>query len=102
MLTAEVIGTGRTTGEVRPARCKIGWNCAAGAGQGSRDGDYPAMEATVAPCCLPVGLDFGYSAVSRGRMGLPYGKCRLMSPQTEFYRRHTADQETRRSRRNHP
>ncbi len=58
MLAAEVIGTGRTTGEVRPARCKIGWNCAAGAGQGSRDGDYPAMEATVAPCCLPVGLDF--------------------------------------------
>jgi hypothetical protein len=77
MLTAEVIGTGRTTGEVRPARCKMGWNCAAGAGQGSRDGDYAAMEATVAPCCLPVGLDFGYSAVSRGRMGLPYGKCQI-------------------------
>ena len=79
MLTAEVIGTGRTTGEVRPARCKIGWNCAAGAGQGSRDGDYAAMEATVAPCCLPVGLDFGYSAVSRGRMGLPYGKCQFIA-----------------------
>jgi len=78
MLTAEVIGTGRTTGEVRPARCKMGWNCAAGAGQGSRSGHYAAMEATVAPCCVPVGLDFGYSAVSRGRMGLPYGKCQLI------------------------
>jgi uncharacterized protein len=62
---------------MRPARCKMGWNCAAGDGRGSRDGDYAAMEATVASCCLPVGLDFGYSAVSRGRMGLPYGKCRF-------------------------
>ena len=67
MLTAEVIGTGQTTGEVRQPRCKMGWNRAAGAGQGSRDGDYAAMEATVAPFCLPVRLDFGYSAVSRGQ-----------------------------------
>ncbi len=42
------------------------WNCAAGAGQGSLDGDYASMDATVAPCWLPLGLDFGYSAVIKG------------------------------------
>ena len=78
MLTAEVIGTGQTTGEVRPPRCKMGWNRAAGAGQGSRDGDYAPMEATVAPFCLPVRLDFGYSAVSRGRTCAANGKCRFI------------------------
>jgi hypothetical protein len=77
MLTAEVIGPGRTTGEVRPARFKMGWNCSAEAGQDSRDGDYAAMKAPVAPCCLPVDLDFGYSAVSWEWMGLPYGKGRF-------------------------
>ena len=54
MLTAEVFGTGRTTGEVRPPRCKMGRNRAAGAHQGGRGGEHAAMEAAIAPFRLPL------------------------------------------------
>lgn len=38
MLTVEVVGTGRTTGEVRPQRCKMGWKRVPGDHQGGRGG----------------------------------------------------------------
>lgn len=83
LLTAGSIRTRRATGEVRPCRCKMGRNCAAGAGHGGRGGEFAAAEAIAAPFRLPVGLGSGYPAVNRGRMGRPSGKSEL----TEIGRR---------------
>lgn len=77
MLTAERIRTRRTTGEVCPCRCKMSRNRAVGAGRGDQDGDFAATATAIAPFRLPIGAEFGYSGVNQGRMGRPYGKCRI-------------------------
>jgi len=77
MLTARGFRSVGSTGEIRPPRCKMGLNRAAGGHEGSRGGDYAAMAATIAAFRLPVGPEFGYSGVNQGRMGRPYGKCQL-------------------------
>jgi hypothetical protein len=68
---------GRATGEVRPPRCEMSWNRAAGDHQGGRGGDHAAMAASITPFRIPVGLEFGYSGVNQGRVGRPYRKCRF-------------------------
>ena len=77
MLTTRGFSKVGSTGEMRPPRCKMGWNRAAGDHQGGRGGDHAAMDAAIAQFGLLVGPEFGYSGVSQGRMGRPSGKCRL-------------------------
>ncbi|TNC95184.1 MAG: hypothetical protein FD119_2605 [Stygiobacter sp.] len=78
MLTAEVVVTARTAGEVRPSRNKTGWNHDAGDLKAGRGGVHAAMVDTIAPFRLTVGPEFGYSGVNKVRMGHPSGKCRLI------------------------
>ena len=77
MLTAEVVDTGRTAGEVRPSRNKTGWNHDAGNHKAGRDGVHAARAAVIARRRLPVRPEFAYYAVNHGRMGRSNGKCRL-------------------------
>ena len=77
MLTTRGFSKVGSTGEMRPPRCKMGWNRAAGDHPGDRGGDHAAMDAAIAQFGLLVGPEFGYSGVSQGRMGRPSGKCRF-------------------------
>lgn len=78
MLTVDVVGTERTTGNVRPNRSKMGWKRVPGDHQGGRGGKFAAAEAVTTAIHLPIGRKFGYSAVNRGRIGRLSGKCLLM------------------------
>ena len=64
MLTAGVDRPGPITGEVRPHRCRTGWNRAAEAGHGHPLGDFVATEAVAESFHLLVGPESSYSAVS--------------------------------------
>jgi hypothetical protein len=76
MLTAEVVDTERTAGEVRPSRNKTGWNHDAGNHKAGRGGVHGARAAVIARIRLPVRPEFAYYAVNHGRMGRSNGKCR--------------------------
>lgn len=78
MLTVDVVGTGRTTGNVRPNRSKMGWKRVPGDHQGGRGGKFAAAEAVTTAIHLSIGRKFAYSAVNRGRIGRLSGKCLLM------------------------
>ena len=75
MLTVDVVGTGRTTGDVRPNRSKMGWKRVPGDHQGGRGGKFAAAEAVTTAIHLSIGRKFAYSAVNRGRFGRLSGKC---------------------------
>ena len=77
MLTVDVVGTGRTTGNVRPNRSKMGWKRVPGDHQGGRAGKFAAAEAVTTAIHLQIGRKFAYSAVNRGRIGRLSGKCLL-------------------------
>ena len=77
MLTAEVVDTGRTAGEVRPSRNKTGWNHDAGNHKAGRGGVHAARAAVIARLRLPVRPEFAYYTVNHGRMGRSNGKCRI-------------------------
>ena len=77
MLTAEVVDTERTAGEVRPSRNKTGWNHDAGNHKAGRGGVHGARAAVIARIRLPVRPEFAYYAVNHGRMGRSNGKCRF-------------------------
>ena len=78
MLTVDVVGTGRTTGNVRPNRSKMGWKRVPGDHQGGRGGKFAAAEAITTAIHLSIGRKFAYSAVNRGRIGRLSGKCLLI------------------------
>ena len=82
MLTAEVVDTGRTAGEVRPSRNKTGWNHDAGNHKADRGGVHAARAAVIARLRLPVRPEFAYYAVNHGRMGRSNGKCRVRSSES--------------------
>ncbi|WP_371737958.1 response regulator [Magnetospirillum sp. UT-4] len=77
MLTADVVGTGRTAGEVRPPRCETGWNRVAGDPRSGRGGNHAAANADVLAFRLPVGPIIGYFGVNQGPMVRLSGKCRM-------------------------
>lgn len=76
MLNAEADRPGRTTGEVRPHRCKTGWNRAAEAGHGPQIGGF-AAEAAAELFHLPVGPISSYSTVRNGWMNRTNGECQF-------------------------
>ena len=55
MLTAEVVDTGRTAGEVRPSRNKTGWKHDAENHKAGRGGVHAARAAVIARLRLPAG-----------------------------------------------
>ena len=75
MLTAEVVDTERTAGEVRPSRNKTGWNHDAGNHKAGRGGVHGARAAVIARIRLPVRPEFAYYAVNHGRLRRSNGKC---------------------------
>jgi hypothetical protein len=77
MLTVDVVGTGRTTGEVRPSRNKTGWSHDAGNHKAGWDGVHAARAAVIARRRLPVRPKFDYDTNNHGRMGRSNGKCRI-------------------------
>ena len=79
MLTAEVVDTGRTAGEVRPSRNKTGWNHDAGNHKADRGGVHAARAAVIARLRLPVRPEFAYYTVNRGRMAVQLGNVGLDS-----------------------
>lgn len=79
MLTAEVVDTGRTAGEVRPSRNKTGWNHDAGNHKADQGGVHAERAAVIARLRLPVRPEFAHYAVNHGRMGRSNGKCRFES-----------------------
>ncbi|MEQ9329336.1 MAG: hypothetical protein RJQ21_18795, partial [Rhodospirillales bacterium] len=76
---------GRTTGEVRPHRCKTRWNRTAETGHGRPIGGFAAAEAAAEPFRLPGGPESGYSAVRHGWVSRPNGKCRFIFRTNIFY-----------------
>ena len=66
MLTADVVGTGRTTGDVRPNRSKMGWKRVPGDHQGGRGGKFAAAEAVATAIHLPIGRKFYYPLIGGG------------------------------------
>ncbi len=82
MLTAKGIGTGRTTGDVRPPWDEMAGNRPVEASHGVHGGHHAAAEAIAAPFRLPLGMEPSYSIIYQGRIGRLSGKCRLIEWET--------------------